>query len=211
MSSSSFAIGGASSIAGTSKYVHRVPFVSNLLINITTLRTCEYITVKLSSSLPSKYVTFNVQAYISGYATTVFSTNDINVCGGGFKALSSTSCPNKGLYYFGTDVNLPSSPITVSNIKLGVTASDSSGSQIMDCTFNVSIESNSYNMTASIVVCGAGIAVLVGALFIKRRSRKIGVIDASVLNDFTQMDDDAVTNIEFTAPSTLNTKNSVIV
>ena len=81
----------------------------------------------------------------------------------------------------------------------------------MDCTFTVSIESSSYNMSASIVVCGAGAAVLIGALFIKRRSRRIGVIDTSVLNDFTHMEDDGVSNIEFTASSTLDAKNSVIV
>ena len=62
----------------------------------------------------------------------------------------------------------------------------------MGCTFTVSIDSNSYSMTIS-MVCGASIAVvLVGALFIKRRSRRIGVIDTSVLNDFTTMEDDAV-------------------
>jgi len=169
-------------------------------------------TIKLTSNLPSEYVTFSVQAYISGYATTFYTAKNINVCGGGFKALSSTTCPNKGLYYFGTGVNLPTSPITVSNINLGITANDSDGTQVMSCTFGVSIESSSYNMSASMIVCGAGAVLLVGALLIKRRSRKIAVIDTSVLNDFAQMDDDAVSgNIECRASSTLNANNSVLV
>jgi len=167
-------------------------------------------TLKLSSNLSSEYIKFTVNAYVSGYSTAVFSTQDINVCSGGFKALSSTSCPNKGLYYFGTGVNLPSSPITMNNIKLGVTAS-SSGTQIMDCTFSVNIQSSGYSMTASVVVGVAGFAVLAGAFFIKRRSRKIGVIDDSVLGDFTQMNHDAVSTIECASSSTLNSNSSVIV
>ena len=148
--------------------------------------------MKLSSALSSNNVNFAVNAYISGYPTTFYTHKNVNVCGGGFQSLSGATCPSKGLYYFGSDVNLPSSPITISNIKLGVTATDSDGSQIMGCTFTVSIDSNSYSMTIS-MVCGASIAVvLVGALFIKRRSRRIGVIDTSVLNDFTTMEDDAV-------------------
>ena len=179
LTSSTFTIGEASSISGT---------------------------MKLGSSLSSGKVNFAVNAYISGYPTTFYTHKNVNVCGGGFQSLSSTTCPSKGLYYFGSDIDLPSSPITISNIKLGVTATDSDGNQIMSCSFRVSIDSNSYSMTIS-MVCGASIAVvLVGAFFIKRTSRRIGVIDTSVLNDFTSMDDDAVSR-----ECSSDAKDSVIV